>query len=194
MKLKDPSDVSKGTPWVEPADFGLFPNSQPKLFNHGGFTLDKDRPTFRYNQGQWFLQPITVALKFRGEAIRDTIPAQVEAGFNVGFAYGYKITKTWWHPHRNLFDQQTERVALAIAPLLSMGSVELSDKNTRDPKQQFVRRVPLLSYGLMVALSFNSVTVGGVRGWDKTFTKGTDGWVYEGKPWWGLVLGIDLIK
>lgn len=178
---------------TEPAFFTNKP-FKPVYLNQGRYPGDILRSTFRYNEGQFFLQPLTIALKFRNEAIPDTIPAQAESAFNIGFVYGYKLSKIYWHPNKNCFNSQTERYGISIGGMLSIGSMELNDKNTRDPKVLFSRKVPLLSYGALLSFSAMGVNFGIAVGRDKTFTKNTDGWLYEGKTWTGLVVGIDLIK
>lgn len=165
-------------------------------FRHAPFppAVDHKQPVFRYYEHQMFLQPVTIALRFRGEALRDTVPAQATTGFNAGFALGWKLSKIYWRRNKNAFNSQTQRYSLGLGGLFSMGAVELNDKNTRAPRAQFPRSVPVLTYGAMVTLGLGSLNLGVAGGIDRTFTTQTDGWLYQGKPWWGLVLGLDVIK
>lgn len=156
--------------------------------------VSQSQPVFRYYEHQAFLQPVTIALRFRREAIKDTVPAQATTGFNAGIALGWKLSKIHWRPNKNAFNSQTQRYSLGGGLLFSMGAVELNEKNTRDPQLQFPRSVPVLTYGGLVTLGMGSLNLGLAAGIDRTFTEQTDGWLYQDKPWWGLVLGLDVIK
>lgn len=161
------------------------------LYHDARWTGDR-KAYFQYTEGQYFLQPLTIALRFRGAV--DTIPGSAESGFNLGLSYGYKINRVRWREEKNAFNSNTSRIGAAGGLLASLGATELSSSNTTGDAFAIARKVPSLSIGAMLAVSFNGFDVGFAGGIDQAIGGHADDWVYQGKPWWGLVLGLGLFK
>ena len=147
---------------------------------------------FRYTEAQWFLQPMTIALRFRGAV--DTIPGTAQSGFNVGLAYGYRINSVRWRETKNAFNSNTSRIGAAGSILASLGATELSKSNTTGDAFSVGRSLPTVSLGAMLAISFNGLDMGLAGGWDHAVGGHADDWIYQGRPWWGVVLGVALFK
>lgn len=196
VKVKvDPKDVANidGDSTINAGDGAGKEFTKP---NHYIFPEERwtgtSKDHFRYTEAQFYLQPVTVALRFRGAV--DTIPGTTEAGFNVGLSYGYKINSVRWSETKNALNSHTSRIGAAGGLLASIGAAELSSANTSGDAFTVSRKLPVLSLGVVLALSLNGFDMGVAGGVDQAIGGHTDDWNYQSKLWWGLVLGLAIFK
>ena len=148
-----------------------------------------------YTDNKGVLQTFTVPFKFRPEV--DDVPSTVTAGFNAGIAYGKQWSTT---TVKAIYEQENGTMqgydkrtkSFTAAPFAGLTSVSLSESNTGGDVEND-RTVLGLSAGGTGVFTFNRFNLGLAVGWDWGLEDSSE-WDYQGKMWFGLVLGLDLIK
>lgn len=146
------------------------------------------------------LQGLTIPLKirpklkeFNSKSLLDSFPQQAESGFNVGVAFGWKLTHNIYNANKNIFSQNTNKYSITPGWYLGTGAVDLKKANTRDPIK-FERKAAIITTGGFLMIGFNTINLGYSFGWDFATGTGKEQWVYKGKLWHGVVFAIDIIK
>jgi hypothetical protein len=153
----------------------------------------------RFFESYPIFQAITVPVKLR-PALHDTLEYRAAGGFDVGISWGWKHS---FHTYRNVYHQPTgqflsKRISqFSIVPgaFLTLGTEELNmEKKNTKRAIGYIREVPILSPGGFLVLGVNRVNVGLALGADFSFGSAARVWVYQGKPWLGVVLSLDLLQ
>ncbi|GAB3300003.1 hypothetical protein GCM10027511_15120 [Hymenobacter humi] len=153
----------------------------------------------RFYESYPIFQAITVPVKLR-PALHDTLEYRAAGGFDVGISWGWKHS---FHTYRNVYHQPTgqflskkiSQFSIVPGAFLTLGTEELNmeKKNVKQPIG-YIREVPILSPGGFLVLGVNRVNVGLALGADFTFGSAARVWIYQGKPWVGVVLSLDLLQ
>lgn len=155
------------------------------------------RKTFVYYGSQIILKSLTVPLKIRpaltDSKFGDAFPKQVETGFNFGLALGWKLNRTSYFSTPNFLGLTSNQISLTPSILFNLGAVALSDKNTI-PAQTITQTVLSKSFGGALMIGFNRFSFGIARGKDYVSGSAKNNWVYQGKPWTGIIVALDLFK
>lgn len=151
---------------------------------------------FVYRQYTVAFQPINVPAKWRPPT--DTLKATGETDLTFGLGGGYKFTK---YKFRNIYSCQDRKYVshivrktvymwgLFAAPI----GVDLEAENTGGEFKE--KRTALgTSFGIYGALEVGPVSLGAAVGFDHPFIEGARHWVYDTKPWLGLIIGLGLFS
>ena len=153
---------------------------------------------FVYTDHKFLLQGLSIPLKIRpalkDRSLKDSFPSQVETGLNVGLAFGVKFSRNIYRSEKNMFGQSTNRVSISSGFFMGTGGADLKKANTRDPIIQYERKVPMLNPGFFLMLGFNNVNFGYAAGVDYALGRDRKSWLYQGKFWHGISIGLDIIK
>jgi hypothetical protein len=154
--------------------------------------------SFVYNSKKLQLQAISVPFKFRSAIknnprVLDSLPSQVETSFSLGFAVGEKFTKNVFNSQKNLFGSYINKFSLYPGAFINVGTTTLKRLTTNDAAK-FDQTVPLFSYGAFIMLGFNSINIGYNVGFDYALNSASKDWVYQGKLWQGITIGLDILK
>lgn len=155
---------------------------------------------FTYYSGQPVFQTISVPFKFRGEH-SDSIPATIGTSVNAGFAFGYKWTK-------NKFSQYYSKIGGKYKHLSNkmknfsfsgggfLGPTVIALENGKNVKNEIdVDHSEIgLTTGVFTVVGAGQFNLGLALGFDLPLGRDGDEWIYSGKPWWGLVIGLDFVK
>ncbi|QOI96670.1 MAG: hypothetical protein HRU69_03825 [Flammeovirgaceae bacterium] len=149
--------------------------SKDEFFRTKNFDLDVTTIGFRY-------RPAT-----------QNLPRQLNANFNGNLYFGYRIDRFQIdfletpagikkiHRHR----------AFTIGAFGGMGSTFVSpwttNNQTTDEYDGFI-----LSRGFAAMAGINNLTVGVALGWDYLTDRDQDVWIYQNKPWLGLMIGLNI--
>lgn len=159
-----------------------------------GSTADR----FVYFDSKPVFQALTIPLKIRPQIrdfqLKDSFPSQVETGFNFAFAIGYKFVRNIYKADKNFLGQFTNRSSITPGFLVGAAATDLKKSNTRQPIIEFERKAPLISLGGFVMMGFNNINFGYVLGVDYAFGTGAHSWLYRGRAWHGIAIGLDIIK
>lgn len=162
-----------------------YPETMKGSFNANRFT---------YYDIKFGLQAMTIPLKFRGSVGNDTLnPPTVEAAFNIGFAPGWKFAQNIWKPDLNYLGKHATQFSLAVGPLIGIGSTSLK-KATNAPDVLSDHAAPILTGGIFLLCGFNNINIGVSLGQDYVPKNDEKGWVYQGKTWVGIMVGLDVLK
>jgi hypothetical protein len=156
--------------------------------------------TLRYVETMPVFQPITIPLKIR-MPVHDTIRSNASAAFSVAVAYGYKSIHT---RHSSIYscdgtktylNTRTKKTVWTPGVFLGTTTVDLKPATTDKaiPKDKD-RTAWALSTGVFGVVGINQVNVGLACGVDIPFGDTSEQWIYYGKPWLGVIVGLDLIK
>jgi hypothetical protein len=150
---------------------------------------------FRYTDARLVLQGLSLPLKFRPEVPgKDSLPATVETGFNPAFALGYQHRFNRYTVQKNALGNNVTSLSITGGALLGVSAVGLKSVNTRGADIAIDRSVPAASVGLFGLIGIDRVNVGLAVGWDHAFGDRAGDWLYQHKPWYGVSVGLDLIK
>lgn len=148
----------------------------PEIFKTKNFDLDLITIPFKYRAGV-------------GE-----VPAQLNTNLNALIYAGYRSDWYTLGYDQNMFgnyDRYSNHYGLTFGVFSGFGSTLIGPWFTRDQVQLEYDGV-VWSNGLAVSIAFNYLTVGAGLGWDKLLDSNKAVWIYQNKPWLGLVLGINL--
>ena len=158
---------------------------------------------FHYFDSGILLKGLTIPIKYRpglpeySTTAIDSFPNQLETGVNLGFAGGVRLSYNFYNPNTKLEANKVLRLSVVPGAFLGLGSTTISRSNTRMPqlgKEDVSRKVGTISGGVFLMFGVNRVHFGYATGADWVLGKWSTGWVYNGKRWHGLILGLDLIK
>lgn len=89
------------------------------------------------------------------------------------------------------FDRYSNHYGLTVGVFSGFGSTLIGPWFTKDQVQLEYDGV-VWTNGVAVSIAFNYLTIGLGLGWDKLLDTNKSVWIYQNKPWLGLVLGINL--
>jgi len=123
--------------------------------------------------------PITMPIKFR----RLNGKTQMKAGFNVGYAFGWKVRMNA-NPYR---ENYLNFIPFAFGIGVDEHIARKDDGTFTEGEESFV----LNYWTLGVTYQFSKMNVGVFTGWDRMFNDRTN-WVYQKKSWLSLGLGYKI--
>jgi len=155
---------------------------------------------FKYHGLNPVFQTITIPFKFRGE-FADSIPATIGTSFNAGFAFGGKWTVHKYGAYYKEIDGQysylsTKKKAFSLTGGGFLGPTVIALENDKNVTEIIdVDHSELgLTAGLFGVAGAGKFNLGLAVGWDMAVGRDGDKWIYDRKPWLGLVLGLDFVK
>jgi len=151
---------------------------------------------FKYTETKAKWQAVTIPFKVRFET--DEKPYNLSTSVNVGFTISWKKI---YHSYRPIseskdtkpFANKTSQFELGLAPFLGITAIDLEASNTNDIVEND-RKIFGLSFGIFGMIGIDDFDIGVGIGIDHGFSNQSSDWIYQNKPWIGLILGIDLIK
>lgn len=151
-------------------------NMNVLIFNHYSIDLDF----------------ITVLSKYRPES--GTMPGQVNSNFNgsvyMGIRkdiYQLKYPKT----PLNTYKRQIKHYGFSAGFFTGLGGASVNSGST-DNQVNNDYDGPIWSKGFATILGVNNASIGVLIGLDHLLDSNKGYWIYQGKPWFGIALGISL--
>lgn len=151
--------------------------------------------TLKYSDHKPTFQTLTIPFKLRGET--SGLASTVSTGVNVGLAYGYQwnyisVEPIYSNTDFKMKGYDKKKTSFTAAPFLGLTTIALTPKNTEETIESD-KTVMGISFGGTSVFSFNKLNLGLAIGLDYGFSDSKN-WVYQGKPWVGIVFGLDIIK
>lgn len=148
-------------------------------------------------EGNRFMKPsfdidvLVIVFKYRPEV--PSLPSQLTTDFNGNMFLGYR--KDWFtiRDHATPFGRQRKvrQRSVTLGGFAGVGTTFVSpwttNQQTTDEYSGFI-----YSNGFSGMLGFKALTVGVGVGWDYLVDRDKDIWIYQGKPWFGLALSLNL--
>jgi hypothetical protein len=165
----------------------------------------QNTPFFYYRQWRVYLQGMAIPLKFRGKIdelpaqgttpMRPGIPSQVETGPSIALAPGFKHSWSRYRGSKNALGLTTSSFSIAGGGLVGLGTVDVTEKTTQNKiLATEASKNAIIPLGIHLVVGYNSLNVGVALGWDLITGPHKDDWVYKGKSWTGVIVGLDIIK
>lgn len=167
-------------------------------------TIGKERLSFPQSQGavklknevfqtkNFDLDLISIPFKFRSR--RQGVPPQLNTNLNASLYVGYRsdwYTLGYKQNEFGLFDRITRHYGMTFGFFSGLGSTSINPLVTQD-RISYEYDGITWSNGIALSFAFNYLNLGIGFGWDKLLDNNSRYWVYQNRPWLGLVLGINL--
>lgn len=175
----------------------LVPDTNPsRVYKY--FPLESDhqfKTKLKYMEQAPIFQAVSIPFKLRPKA-NDSIPYQLSTSANAGFAVGWEFTHK---VYGNIYDgsaflkSRTRQFSFAPAVFIGPTTVGLKNENTNNRVGKD-RTVMGLNAGGMLVFGIDKFNIGLATGCDIGLGSPSKNWIYQGKPWFGLVVGIEFIK
>lgn len=183
-------------------DYIYFPNhsqEEKKIKQSKSNRFIQNGAALNYWGMQPVLQALTVPIKVR-PALNDQILYNASSSVNVGFAVGYKFTHYAYQNHYQKIKEKLIYInsrtrSYSITPGIFAGPtiVSLTGKNT-EGIVKIDRSVLGLTTGGFGVFGIGNFNLGLAIGWDFSFGEEGSKWIYNRKPWYGVVVALDFFK
>lgn len=135
---------------------------------------------------------ISIPFKFRGS--RHGIPPQLNTNINASMYLGYRTdwyTLGYKPSPFGEYERLTRHYGVTFGVFSGISATPVNPWLTQDNINYEYDGIAW-SYGLAVSFAFNYLNIGVGFGWDYLLDSNSRFWIYQNKPWLGLVLGINL--
>lgn len=145
-----------------------------------------------FNATTFDFDALAIPFKYRPETT--SLPAQFTTSLNGAIFFGvrndnYKIR---YKKHiLNYYRRTTRHYAISLGGFTGFGSTAMSPWVTNNNIVSEYEGVVWLK-GVAVIMGIGNFTSGLSIGWDNLLDKNNSYWIYENKPWIGLVFGLNL--
>jgi hypothetical protein len=149
------------------------------------------RTGLRVIDSKFALQTLALPMKIRRPQSTNNIPTQADGSFTFGMAPGWKFNYSVHKSKKSLFGLNFNRYSLTPGGLVGVGTTDLKKGFT---SRTIDRKEPVATAGFYLMFGFNNLNVGYATGWDVSIGDAAKDWYYHGRRWWGIAVGIDIIK
>lgn len=176
--------VDKGTKRVDTLRQGA------KVFGQDAPDSVKTTPVFSKNS--FDIDFLTIPIKYRLPV--NGGPQQLNANLNGGLYLGYR--KDYYVIRYNvspigISKRTTTHLGFSVGGYVGLGNTFISQYVTSGAVQSEYDGV-VLNRGFAAIAALNHFTAGVAIGWDKLLDHNHKFWIYNNKPWLGIVLGLNL--
>lgn len=134
----------------------------------------------------------TIPLKFRPNT--NDVPAQLNTNLNGAVYFGYRTDKYVMNYIKNPLGKLNRNInhfGFSIGAFTGLGNTFMSPTNTNNILQKEYDGI-VWSKGLAGIFALNNFTMGLAFGFDNLLDNNNKIWIYQGKPWLGLAIGLNL--
>lgn len=134
---------------------------------------------------------LTILFRYR-PAIKN-LPAQLNTNFNGNLYLGYRVDQfqiDFQHTPAGL-KKINRHQAFSVGIFGGFGSTFVSPWTTNNQVTDEYDGV-VLTHGFSGMIGVNALTIGMAVGWDYLTDRDKDVWIYQGKPWLGVTLGLNI--
>ena len=165
-------------------------------YYHFPLTSDRASRRFCYMEMSPVFQGVTIPFKIRPRLNSKTYYS-IETGVSAGFAVGYKFKhinfKNQYFTNGEFMKTHSTSFTLAPSGYAGLSSITLSPETTRD-NIDYSRTAIGLNTGLMFVGGVNKFNLGFGMGWDFALSSEGKHWHYQGRPYYGIIIGLEFIK
>jgi hypothetical protein len=134
----------------------------------------------------------TIPLKYRPAQVN--VPAQLNANLNGALYVGFRNDRyalNYFSNPLGFSERKMNHLGFSIGVFSGLGNTFMSPTNTNNAIQQEYDGV-VSTNGLAGVFAVNNITFGLSVGFDHLLDNNRSSWIYQNKPWFGLVFGIHL--
>jgi hypothetical protein len=135
---------------------------------------------------------ITVLSKYRPET--GSMPGQVNSNFNGSVYMGVRkdiYQLSYPKTPLNTYKRQIKHYGFSVGFFTGLGGTSV-DSGSTDNQISYDYDGPIWSKGFAAIMGVNNASLGLLIGWDHLLDSNKQYWIYQGKPWLGIALGISL--
>jgi len=121
--------------------------------------------------------------------VQDSFPSTFSTGFSPTFTLGANRSIHWVTPSAKKYE-----LGFTLGGFYGFGTTKIDKNTTRDTPYQYSRTALYHSFGGFFNVGFQKFDVGLAFGWDIATGPGSPSWVYQGQPFYGIILGYDIVK
>jgi hypothetical protein len=165
-------------------------NKEILNFPQRQWAVQLDREVFTTNELD--IDLITIPFKFRGAT--SGIPPQLNTNLNANLYIGYRsdwYTLGYKRNEFGAFNRITRHYGMTFGLFSGFGSNSINPWVTNDQINYEYDGI-VWSNGFAVSFAFNYLNLGLALGIDQLLDNNSRFWIYNKKPWLGVVLGINL--
>ena len=136
---------------------------------------------------------LTALFKVRPQ-VNDVLPTQLNTNFNGNIYVGHRTDIYQIHYKKNpldVYQRQINHFGFSGGLFLGLGNTALNPSTTMNTVSSEYDGL-ILQKGIAGILAVNKLTIGVSVGFDNLLDKNNKSWIYENKPWVGLMLGLNL--
>ena len=136
---------------------------------------------------------LTALLKVR-PSIKHILPAQLNTNFNGNIYVGKRTDIYNINYHKNAIDEYTRNInhfGMSGGIFLGISNTAMNFTTTNNNILAEYDGI-VLQKGIAGIIAVNKLTIGLSIGFDNLLDKNKSVWLYEKKPWYGLMLGLNL--
>jgi hypothetical protein len=145
-----------------------------------------------FQTNEFDIDLISIPFKFRSS--RQGIPPQLNTNLNASMYFGYRTdwyTLGYQPSPFGEYERLTRHYGVTFGAFSGISAIPVNPWLTRDNINYEYDGIAW-SYGVAVSFAFNYLNIGVGLGWDYLLDNNSRFWIYQNKPWLGLVLGINL--
>ena len=148
---------------------------------------------------QRFIKPsldvdiLTTLLKIRPK-LKEVIPAQLNTAFNGNVYIGHR-TDIYQISYRQNplgnYKRKINHFGFSGGVFVGLGNTSMTSTTTNNAIATEYEGI-ILQKGVAGIIALNKLTIGLSLGFDNLLDTNQDFWIYQNKPWYGLMLGLNL--
>ncbi|MFD2037417.1 hypothetical protein ACFSKL_21650 [Belliella marina] len=153
---------------------------------------DKKYPDSHFTARGFDVDVITIPFKYRFPVGNQ--PQQLSTNLNASVYAGYRTDYYSLKYRRNKFGQLergTKHYGLSFGAFSGFGSSPITPWFTNDQITEEYDGL-VWSNGIAVSIGIDYLNLGIALGWDRLLDQNSNLWVYQRKPWLGLIIGINI--
>lgn len=171
------------------------------------FVVDDSLKIFDLRDGQEVMQRVTAnsvflkrsldidvsTIPFKYRPSVSGLPRQLTTDFNGNLYIGYRIDRFETKRRKTPVGIQPEYFhrGITMGMFMGLGSTAVTPWTTDNAITEEYNGL-ILSRGLAAMVAANNLTVGVGIGFDYLTDRDKDVWIYQNKPWYGLILGLNI--
>ncbi len=158
-----------------PREMEIYPPAKQRLIK---LSLDKDI--------------LTALFKIRPST--QNLPTQLNTNFNANIYLGLRTDIYRIHYKKNpldIYERQINHFGFSGGFFLGIGNTTMNTSTTNNAIESEYDGF-VLQKGVAGILAINKLTIGLSLGFDSLLDKNNKTWIYENKPWFGIMLGLNL--
>lgn len=136
---------------------------------------------------------LTALFKVRPQ-VKNFLPTQLTANFNGNIYVGHRTDIYQIHYKKNpldIYKRQINHFGFSGGLFLGLGNTAMNSSTTNNLISTEYDGI-ILQKGIAGIVAVNKLTIGVSIGFDNLLDKNSNTWIYENKPWFGLMLGLNL--
>ncbi|MBI2722339.1 MAG: hypothetical protein HYX39_09210 [Bacteroidetes bacterium] len=135
-----------------------------------------------------------LAIPFKYRPLTNSLPQQFTTSLNGAVYFGFRNDNYQLKYENNYFNyhrRETRHYGISVGGFAGFGSSPVNTWVTSNNIKLDYEGV-VFTKGIAVIMAIGKFTSGFAIGWDNLLDKNKQHWIYENKPWFGLVFGLNL--